>query len=211
MNTDRRTVRRVRDKQWFELEVELCDQGHGPELSICGAAGDVLTRAQAKRAAREYWESFFDECPSELGEMAKRFKRGFTVKSAARFVLQEDGELHGLDVHEEDDNRIYITHSCGQIREELLDYFPEVEPYLQWHLNNMHAECEHQQARGETYETHPGAVCPDCGYKLGSAWLRRELPQEVIDWFRSLPRLLDKPKREPAPAKLTLTPTGGGR
>jgi len=29
------------------------------------------------------------------------------------------------------------------------------------------------------------AVCPECGYRLGSSWLHRELPAEVIAWARS--------------------------
>ncbi len=57
---------------------------------------------------------------------------------------------------------------------------------MQYHLNDMHAECEHQEARGETYATHPSAICPDCGYSLGSKWLKRDLPANVIAWFNHL-------------------------
>lgn len=56
-----------------------------------------------------------------------------------------------------------------------------------WHLNDLHAECEHQEARGETWKTHPWATCPDCGYVLGAAWTFREVPQNVLDWLFSLP------------------------
>ena len=42
-----------------------------------------------------------------------------------------------------------------------------------------------------TPEEHPrgllGKPCPVCGYKYGSAWLREEVPQDVIDWLFSLP------------------------
>lgn len=54
-----------------------------------------------------------------------------------------------------------------------------------WHLNNLHSECEHQRARGENWQTHPEAVCPDCGYKLGSAWLKEELPADVVKLVES--------------------------
>lgn len=57
----------------------------------------------------------------------------------------------------------------------------------QWHLNDMRAECEHQRDRGENWTTHPSAACPDCGYKLGSAWLFEEVPADVLDFLRSLP------------------------
>lgn len=72
--------------------------------------------------------------------------------------------------------------SFGQIRSEIAELFPEVVPYFKWHLNDMHAECVHQEARGETWTTHPEAVCPDCGYKLGHAWTKRDLPADVITW-----------------------------
>ena len=38
---------------------------------------------------------------------------------------------------------------------------------------------------------HPDGIlskpCPVCGYKYGSAWLKEEVPQEVIDWLFALP------------------------
>ena len=54
-------------------------------------------------------------------------------------------------------------------------------------MNDLHAECEHQHARGETYDTHPGAVCPECGWKLGHGWKMFPVPQDVIDFLSSLP------------------------
>lgn len=62
-----------------------------------------------------------------------------------------------------------------------------------WHLNDMRAGCEHQRALGWTYEAHhdpdtfKGEACPTCGYEIGSAWLREELPQDVIDFLEGLP------------------------
>lgn len=55
-----------------------------------------------------------------------------------------------------------------------------------WHLNDMRAECEHQRARGEKWTTHPSAECPDCGYKLGSAWLYEPLPADVLAFVGSI-------------------------
>jgi hypothetical protein len=80
----------------------------------------------------------------------------------------------------------FLGESWGQIREDLTVWFPEFAPYFRWHLNDMHAECEHQEARGESWTTHPMAQCPDCGYRLGSQWLKRELPTEVREWFATL-------------------------
>lgn len=169
--------------EWCRLEVELRDG----RLSICGSAGEVVRAPLARRMAVEYWESFFEDQPDELRSMNERMGTRFrSPRAAARFVLSTDGEYHGIDMDHEDGSRVYLTHSCGQIREELVRFFPDVQSYFQWHLNDMHAECVHQEARGETYTTHPGAECPDCGYKLGSAWTRRELPSDVIAWVQSL-------------------------
>lgn len=91
-----------------------------------------------------------------------------------------------------------------------------VEVWKRWHLNHMHAGCEHQRAEGwnkrpidpskplNVYgrhfpgqrhdswnmlvcvrpDEHPDGLltkpCPACGYKYGTAWLREELPAEII-------------------------------
>jgi len=78
-----------------------------------------------------------------------------------------------------------VAHSCGQLREELTRFFPEVVPFFRFHLNGLHAECEHQQARDESYATHPNAECLECGWKLGHGWHYRELPPEVIHWAKT--------------------------
>lgn len=65
--------------------------------------------------------------------------------------------------------------------------------WKRWHMNNMRAGCEHQRALGwNKYDEHPSEPCPTCGYKYGSAWLKEELPQDVIDWLMTLPTA-DKP------------------
>lgn len=45
---------------------------------------------------------------------------------------------------------------------------------------------------GWVYEhEHPEGVlmkaCPTCGYKYGSAWLKEEVPQDIINWLATLP------------------------
>jgi hypothetical protein len=173
-------ILRTKSDRWCELQVELRDG----RLSICGSEGRIITHAAGRREAREYWESFFEESPEDLGRMAVNFGKR-TPRTAARLVLQEDGEFHGLDVHK-DNGRLYLTESCGQIRDSIAEWFPESIPYLKYHLNDMHAECVHQEARGETWTNNSSAVCPDCGYVLGSQWTKRELPADVITWVNSL-------------------------
>lgn len=179
----RKCILRHNAERWCELQVEL---EHG-RLSICGAEGRIVTHAAAKKLALDYWESYFHDNPQDrlkLSEQRGRLLR--TTRMAARYVLNVDGELHGLDVHKEDGKYIYLTESCGQITGHLREWFPEVVPYLKWHLNDMHAECEHQEARGENWSTHPDVVCPECGHKLGSSWLKRALPLAVVEWVMGM-------------------------
>lgn len=177
MNAMHKAKHREKGRRWCQVDLKL----ENGRLSITGCEGSIIGQANARKQAREYWESFFEDSPAEIIEMNKRCgSRCHNARQAARFVLATDGEFHGLDVHQDDGKHVYITESCGQIRETILEFFPELAPILPWHLNDMHAECEHQQARGETYAANPGAECPDCGYHLGSAWTKRALPPEVI-------------------------------
>lgn len=90
-----------------------------------------------------------------------------------------------------------------------------LEVWHNWHLNDMQAGCEHQQAmnwghkeltltNGEHKtsgcvrpEEHPEGEltkpCPMCGYKYGTAWHHKELPQSVIDFIASLPETDKQP------------------
>lgn len=89
--------------------------------------------------------------------------------------------------------------NCGQIEmnwEPMKTYAPgwnralEAEflaVWRKWHLNNMNAGCTHQDERGEKWATHPSAICPDCGWKLGHGWSKREVPEDVLEFLQSLP------------------------
>ena len=166
------------DKQWTEATVEI----ENGRLSICGAYGRILSDRQAKREAFYYWTSFFEEDPSEIYEMRKRCPqfKGYSPKAAARFVIASDGPFHGLDVHKEDESGVWIVEGCGQCVEEMQAAFPQIAPLLPWHLNDLHAECAHQEKRGETYKNDGGIVCPDCGWKCGHEWCKRELPDAIV-------------------------------
>lgn len=74
-----------------------------------------------------------------------------------------------------------------------------LDVWKRWHLNDMRSGCEHQRALGWTYDTHrdpdpeapgfpyAGLPCPDCGHRIGSAWLREEVPASVLDFLDALP------------------------
>jgi len=80
-----------------------------------------------------------------------------------------------------------------------------------WHLNDMKAGCEHQEARyrdrpqdrptcrndyvGESGDRMGSAFpgCPECGYQYGTAWLYEALPADILDQ-------IDQAAKEPANA-----------
>jgi hypothetical protein len=187
------SILRTRNGEWCQATVEIRERNGGPELSITGAAGYVLTERQARRQALEYWESYFDECPEEIIAMNKKFGRRFSsATGAAKFVLECDGEYHGLDIENEEDGKVWIGHSWGQIRDELSEWFPELDSLFRWHLNGMHAGCIHQHLKGMTYDTHPGAACGSINctdVRLGSAWYHWGLPAKVVAKVEALREL----------------------
>lgn len=61
--------------------------------------------------------------------------------------------------------------------------------WKKWHLNDMHAGCEHQRNLGwedDEYDKHLTEPCPECGYKFGTAWNFVELPKYVKKIINSL-------------------------
>jgi hypothetical protein len=74
-----------------------------------------------------------------------------------------------------------------------LSYFLEVpaeqvSQFADWY----DTERIEEKSTGWLHETdHPEGVlskpCPVCGYKYGSAWLREEVPADVLEWLRELP------------------------
>lgn len=156
-------ITRRKGNEFCTLEVELSEHDGKTRLSICGVAGEILKRNEAKRQSLEYWESFFEDNPNELIAMNERCNKRFrSAKSAAKFVLATDGDFHGLDVTEETDNEVFTCHSCGQIREELGRFFPEAIPYFQYHLNDMNAGCTHQKALGWGHKRDIALTAFDC-------------------------------------------------
>lgn len=71
--------------------------------------------------------------------------------------------------------------------------------WKRWHLNDMNSACEHQRELGWEYEDHhdkktfKGEACPVCGYKIGSAWLKEDVPEDVLQFLYDLPETTKDP------------------
>lgn len=60
-------------------------------------------------------------------------------------------------------------------------YLEIIRLWKNYHLNDMNAGCEHQK-KG----TPVGETCPVCGYRYGSAWLYREIPEKDLEAIKHL-------------------------
>lgn len=138
-----RKILRTQGKRFCEVEINLEDG----RLSVYGTEGRIVRRTAARKEALAYWVSYFEDNPEEIIRLGRRTARG-----AAKYVLDTDGEYHGLDVHSErwaSDGRnknVFLVESCGQITDTIREFFPELAPLLKWHLNDMRAGCAHQEA-----------------------------------------------------------------
>lgn len=113
----------------------------------------------------------------------------------------EDGALKDVRGNEFAASAMVYRHNSLVVGGQCLDY-PEVldlvkngklcekdkELYLEifrlwknYHLNGMNAGCEHQK-KG----TPGGEACPVCGYRYGSAWLYREIPEKDLEAIKHL-------------------------
>lgn len=76
----------------------------------------------------------------------------------------------------------------GQILDEIGKFFPLnkqlrriITIWKKYHLNNMHAGCEHQRDyEKEPYGKHAKEVCHICNYEYGSGWQFESIPEETI-------------------------------
>lgn len=85
--------------------------------------------------------------------------------------------------------------TCGQNYEDMLKIIEPAkgftrldikriyELWQEWHLNTMQTHCSHQDKATKWDECEP---CPITGYRAGSAWLVRELPESVIQEINAL-------------------------
>lgn len=137
-----RKLRKIRAGGFCEVDIKV----ENGRLSVSGTCGRVRTVAAAKKEALDYWESFFEDNPAEEMLMARKFDKRFkSPRHAAKFVVETDGDFHGLDVVATVGKKVLLGEGFGQITDEIRKWFPKVAPLLPWHLNDMRAGCEHQR------------------------------------------------------------------
>ena len=137
-----RKLRKIRAGGFCEVDIKV----ENGRLSVSGTCGRVRTVAAAKEEALDYWEHYFEDNPAEEMLMSRKFGKRFkSSRHAAEFVVKSDGDFHGLDVVATVGKKVLLGDGFGQITDEIRKWFPKVAPLLPWHLNDMHAGCEHQR------------------------------------------------------------------
>ena len=140
-----------------------------------------------------FCEITFDDGRLSITGVIGPNQRGNAIGGCGQIVMEFDHEnkAHNDSRYDDPIKASSLRFAPGWNRAK---WYKFIEYWHDWHLNDMHAECEHQEKLGWTFETHPCEPCPTCGYKLGTAWTKRSVPQEVIDWLERLPET----DREPA-------------
>lgn len=95
-------------------------------------------------------------------------------------------------------NNLHTDIVCGgQIFEELKNRPIGKRPLMKeiidlwenYHLNDLHAGCEHQRNLGwekDGYAKHPSESCPICGYKFGTEWKYSPIPENDLIRIKNL-------------------------
>ena len=136
-------------------------------------------------------EKIINPCKCDVGD-----RNHYTYDAFVEIVYKNDRlSLHGVIGPTRGGN---CRGSAGQCQDEIRKGVPKApwakemvdklcDIWDHWHLNDMRAGCEHQRALGWKGESYIGKPCPVCGYKYGTAWLKEEVPDDVIKWLESLP------------------------
>lgn len=90
-----------------------------------------------------------------------------------------------------------LTSHEPELKGKYAPYFEHYKP-----LYSGDRSFEETKLLGHLFQTeHPDGIlskpCPVCGYKYGSAWLKRELPEDVVKFLSQLPDSLVRPAWEP--------------
>lgn len=81
-----------------------------------------------------------------------------------------------------DDPKVLDVVKNGKLCEkDKATYLEILRLWKNYHLNGVNAGCEHQK-RG----TLVGETCPVCGYRYGSIWLYREIPEKDLEAIKNL-------------------------
>jgi hypothetical protein len=145
------------DGEWCRVEIEIRFPRHTdyqPVLSICGSYGHVCSEEVVDAYTLRSLEDYFSERNPDMTE--EELKRH--ANEAASYGDTGGVEVVGDAPEGSPVQGLLVVEGCGQVREEISKFFPEVVPYFRWHLNDMR--------KGPN----------------GESWGYEPLPADVIAW-----------------------------
>lgn len=112
--------------------------------------------------------------------------QGVVIRKGGRYGREADWEAFGQI------DRSYLRSIIAdQFGWSVEDVRKLADIWDEWHLNTMQAGCVHQPAESIVYrigqsrrevDLKATPACPETGYRWGSAWLTRPLPDDVAAW-----------------------------
>jgi hypothetical protein len=142
------------DKTWCRVKVELRKNREGNlVLSITGEAGDVYSEEAVDEETKRSLVDYFAERNPDMTEeeLSRHANEALSYGDAGGIEVVGDAPNGGM----------LVLPSCGCLHDEIRKWFPEVAPYIKWHLNDMRQGPE------------------------GKSWVYEPLPPEVIAWAES--------------------------
>lgn len=86
-------------------------------------------------------------CALEVKLTDKDSKMCLSICGSTGHVGPKQSRLDDVYAHAKGKEYLIVS-ACGQIRDELNEWFPEYKEYFKWHLNDMNAGCIHQREYG---------------------------------------------------------------
>lgn len=124
-----------------------------------------------------------------IGKTPEQRERVFVDVEWDGTRLSFTGDVYGTGVHG--------AHSVGQVIDDVRKVSVTLaDLWERWHLNDMKAGCEHQEAwfrespslRPSWKNEYKGmdVPCPECGYKYGTEWKTEPVPEDVLRQIHDL-------------------------
>ena len=98
-----------------------------------------------------------------------------SISGVSKATNRKNGEVFGQIYNELDKITDYAEGWSRELHQSLKLLWRD------WHLNDMCAGCDHQIVVGESISErlHNTLPCPETGYRYGSEWLYRPVPENV--------------------------------
>ena len=171
-------------KEMLEKLCNIWDEWHLNDMrAFCPHQKELGWREQAREEIILYHYRLTDEAYKMHKNAIKAAKEA--LKKGVIFIPTPDQIFYanleyGLDVYEELDSG-------------LAEYYKPRKPLYYGDTGFTEKKTRGWVRYDESKKGILCKPCPVCGYKYGSAWLKEDVPKEIIDWLFALPTTKTRP------------------